>query len=212
MAWRADSERSGETRGRDRFAGDHVALLVARAADGDQAAWNALVDEFGGLVWATTRAHGLGAAQAVDVVQRTWMHLVGILKSLEDPARLGVWLAATARRESLKVIRRSQRAIMRADDLPGRPSEPAASAEWLASEWLVSEQNAIAVQAALQRLGPHDRALLRMLALDPTPRDAEIGAALGIAIDSIGPMRARALTRLRRQGAPRRLTARDLSG
>jgi RNA polymerase sigma factor (sigma-70 family) len=204
---RADNERSGATAVHDRSARDHVALLVARATDGDRAAWNALVDEFGGLVWATTRVHGLGAAQASDVVQSTWMHLVENLKSLEDPARLGVWLAMTARRESLKVIRRSRRAISRSDDLPRLPSDAPASAEWLASE-----QNAVAVQAALQRLGPRDRALLRMLALDPTPRDAEIGAALGIAIDSIGPMRTRALTRLRRQGAPRRLTARDLSG
>lgn len=181
--------------GDGRLAGEHVALLIARATDGDQAAWNALVDEFGALVWATTRVHGLTAAQAADVVQSTWMRLVENLKHVEDPARLGAWLAMTARRESLKVIR-SAGPISRSLALRDCPRDARTPAERL-----ITGHNGVAVQAALQRLAPRDRALLRMLASKPTPRDAEISAALGIAIDSIAPMRARALTRLRREAA-----------
>lgn len=57
------------------------------------------------------------------------------------------------------------------------------------------------MQAALQRLAPGDRALLRMLTAEPTPTYAEIGAALGMPIGSIGSTRARALARLRREAA-----------
>ncbi len=183
-----------KTTDRRRLASGHVALLVTRAADGDQAAWNALVDEFGGLVWRTTRAHRLDAADAADVFQTTWMRLVENLDRVQDPARLGAWLATTARHESLSVIRRSARLIPRSDDLPDLSTNAPQP-----DERLISEHDAILLRTALERLEPRDRALLRMLAADPTPSYAEVSAALGIAIGSIGPTRARALTRLRRE-------------
>ncbi|MDQ5827924.1 MAG: sigma-70 family RNA polymerase sigma factor [Chloroflexota bacterium] len=184
------------------LASDQVGLLVARAADGDEAAWNALVDRFGALVWATARAHRLSGADAADVFQTTWMRLVENLDRIEDPARLGGWLATTARRESLRVIRRAACLIPQSDDPPDLPDDTCHPAERL-----ISEQDAVALQAALERLGPRDRALLRMLAAEPAPSYAEISAALGIAIGSIGPLRARALTRLRRQAMRVGLTA-----
>jgi RNA polymerase sigma factor (sigma-70 family) len=190
----ANEPKYGTTR-RGRLASHHVALLAARAADGDQAAWNTLIDEFGGVVWATTRAYRLSDADAADVFQTTWMRLVEKLDGIQDPTRLGGWLATTARHESLNIIRRAVRLIPRSDDLPDLPSDDPHPAERLSTE-----QNALDVQTALERLGPRDRALLQMLTADPTPSYAEISAALGIAIGSIGPMRARALSRLRREG------------
>jgi len=197
-------ERRYATTGRDRLASDDVALLVARAADGDPAAWTALIDEFGGVVWATTRAHRLIDADAADVFQTTWMRLVENLDRIQDPSRLGGWLATTARHESLNVIRRALRLIPCSDDLPDLPSDAPQP-----DERLMTEQNAIAVQTALERLALRDRALLRMLAAEPRPSYVEISAALGIAVGSIGPMRARALTRLRREAARVGLVAQD---
>jgi RNA polymerase sigma factor (sigma-70 family) len=182
--------------GDGRLTGGQVGLLVARAAGGDQAAWNALIDAFGGVVWAATRAHRLGAADAADVFQVTWMRLVEKLDDVRDPACLGGWLATTARRESLKVVRRAGRIIPRSDDLPDLASDAPHP-----DERLISEHHAIGLQTALERLGPRDRALLRMLAAEPLPSYVEIAAALGTAIGSIGPMRGRALTRLRREAA-----------
>jgi RNA polymerase sigma factor (sigma-70 family) len=184
-----------ETTKRGRLASDRLALLAAWAADGDQAAWTALVDEFGGVVRATTRAHRLSDADAADVFQTTWMRLIENLDGIQDPTRLGGWLATTARHESLNVIRRAVRLIPRSDDLPDLPSDDPHPHERLSTE-----QNALDVQTALERLALRDRALLRMLTADPTPSYTEIAAALGLAIGSIGPMRARALTRLRREG------------
>jgi RNA polymerase sigma factor (sigma-70 family) len=181
---------------RRRLAGEDVARLVARAADGEQRAWNELVDEFGGVVWAATRTHRLGGADAADVVQTTWLRLVESLDRIEDPTRLGLWLATTARRECLKVIDRTSRLIPRGDDLPDMPSDAPQP-----GEQLLSEQRAHAVRAAIGRLAPRDRALLRMLAADPAPSYEEIGAALGMAVGSIGPTRARALARLRAHAA-----------
>jgi len=47
-------------------------------------------------------------------------------------------------------------------------------------------------------LSQRDRALLRLLIVEPAPPYEEVGAALGMPIGSIGPTRARALERLRR--------------
>jgi RNA polymerase sigma factor (sigma-70 family) len=179
---------------RARVAGGDVSQLVARAADGDRVAWDTLFERFGGVVWAATRTHRLTDADAADVHQQTWMRLVENLDRIHDPERLGSWLATTARRECLAVIRRTARLIPRGDDLPDRPCERPRP-----GERLIIEQRAVALRGALERVKPRDRALLRMLAAEPAPSYDKIGAALGMPIGSIGPTRARALASLRRE-------------
>lgn len=197
----ADANRHEKTSG-FRLTRDDVARLVARAAAGDHAAWNELVDEFGPIVWATTRAHRLSAADASDVFQTTWMRLVENIGRIDDPARVGAWLVTTTRRQCLSVIRRAARLVPLGDDLPEVPSDAPS-----AGDRLVGEHDAAAIRAALAQLGPRDRRLLRMLAAEPAPSYAEIGAALGMAVGSIGPTRARALARLRGEAARAGLTA-----
>ncbi len=89
---------------------DETARLVARAADGDQQAWNALVHRFTGLVWAIARAHRLGHADAAEVAELTWLRLVEHIADLNEPGYVGAWLATTARRECLRVPEPAKRA------------------------------------------------------------------------------------------------------
>jgi DNA-directed RNA polymerase specialized sigma24 family protein len=79
--------------------------LVARASAGDQAAWDRLVERYGGLVWAVARAYALGRDDASEVSQVTWLLLVQHLDSLVQPERLGSWLLGTARREAYRMRR-----------------------------------------------------------------------------------------------------------
>jgi RNA polymerase sigma factor (sigma-70 family) len=144
-------------------------------------------------------ARELSEADAADVVQTTWLRLVEHLDRIGDPSRLGSWLATTARRECLGVNRRAARCIPRGEELPDLPVDAPRP-----SERLISEHNAVAVRAALERLGPRDRALLRMLTVEPTPSHEEISVALDLAVGSIGPKRARALTRLSEPWEPDR--------
>ena len=106
-----------------------VAELVRAAAEGDQAAWNGLVDRYNGLVWSVARSHRLSMADASDVVQTTWLRLVEHLGRLQDPERVGAWLATTARRESLRALRHSARQVPTEelpDDGDGRRNSDAA--------------------------------------------------------------------------------------
>ena len=79
--------------------------LVARASNGDQVAWDQLVDRYGGMVWVVARAHGLGPHDAADVSQVTWLLLVQHLASMQEPERLGVWLLRIASREASRMRR-----------------------------------------------------------------------------------------------------------
>jgi RNA polymerase sigma factor (sigma-70 family) len=180
--------------GRERRDGATVTRIVGAAAAGDHGAWDALVDEFGGLVWAIARAHRLSDADAADVAGATWLALVEHLPDLREAERVGAWLATTARRECLRVLRNAQRQVPTGDDLGERPADVADVATGL-----LTDERDTALWQAFRRLGTRDQALLRLLVADPQPSYEQISAALHMPIGSIGPTRARALERLRRE-------------
>jgi RNA polymerase sigma factor (sigma-70 family) len=174
---------------------DHdVARSVASAASGDPTGWDALVGQFGGLIRAIAHAHGLRDAHAADVAQATWLKLFEHLDDVREPGRVGAWLATTARRECLRVLR---------DGTRHRPLEVEAlegeSPDVPGEEMLVAERDR-GLWHAFKRLRPRDQVLLAMLLItEHRPSYEEISEALDLPIGSIGPTRARALDRLRQQ-------------
>jgi RNA polymerase sigma factor (sigma-70 family) len=168
--------------------------LLAAAAEGDQAAWDAIVQRFGGLVWATVRGHRLAPDEAADVAQTVWLRLVEHLGDLRDPDRLGGWLATTARRESLRALRHAGRTVATGDAADLEPSSP--DVPPVEARLLGEERDAI-LWRAFRRISDRCQALLRLLVADPAPSYQEVGAALDMPIGSIGPTRARCLERLR---------------
>jgi RNA polymerase sigma factor (sigma-70 family) len=185
--------RQSRLRSPRRLSDGEVAKLVSAAGAGDQASWNALVDQFSGLLWAVTRAHRLGDADAADVVQVTWLRLVEHLDRLRNPAGVGGWLATCARRECLRILKASKRQAPIGDDVVEQES-PAP----LPGELLVQTERDEAIRQAFSLLPERDQALLRLLTAEPSLSYDEIAAALGMPIGSIGPTRQRALERLRR--------------
>lgn len=179
---------------------DDVGILVRSAADGDKTAWTALVEHFSGLVWSIARAHRLGAADAEEVFQITWLRFTENVSRLRDPDRVGAWLATTARNESLKVIR--LRARVTATDSPqvlDRASEEGTpeTAVLAAEEDADGLRRARQLWSAFEQLNDRCQQLLRMLIASPPPSYADIAAMLDIAIGSIGPTRGRCLAQLR---------------
>jgi RNA polymerase sigma factor (sigma-70 family) len=179
---------------RKRLSDRRISNLVEAARAGDQAAWNRLVGEFESMIWAIARAHRLCDADAADVSQATWLALYQNVGQLNDPTRVGAWLATTARRECLRVLRGSQRRIPFGGEAPEQESVEPQPGDAL----LIRERHE-ALRRAFARLRPTDQALLRLLTADPPPSYEEISAALDMPIGSIGPTRQRALQRLREQ-------------
>lgn len=187
-----DRPKARATRGR--LSDDRIAELVAAAAAGDQLAWNGLVQQFGGMVWAVARAHRLREADAADVSQTTWLRLFEHLGALKDRARVGAWLATTARRECLRVIRANERGVPYGDGGPEYESP-----EMSPDEAVLLGERDDALRRSFSHLRASDQALLRVLMAEPRPPYEEIAAALDMPIGSIGPTRQRALERLRRE-------------
>ncbi|MGY1706537.1 RNA polymerase sigma factor [Geodermatophilus sp. SYSU D00697] len=177
-----------------------VTMLVTRAAEGDQEAWNAIVDEYAGLLRSVVRGFRLNEAQAADAVQTTWLRLVEHVADLREPEHVAGWLKTTARRVCLEIIRQNGRERLVDGDEdrtwgsgrpPGdlEPDGPEASA--------LRHEQVLLVRAALADLPDRHRRLLDLLLLCPPVSYREISARLGMPVGSIGPTRARILAHLR---------------
>jgi len=188
MTVRIDASVEGRLDGRD------IASLTRSAAAGDERGWNKLVDEFGGMICGVARSYRLGQADADDVAQTTWLRLIGHISGLNEPARVGSWLATTARRESLRVLRGSQRQVPFGEG----HEEPVSSDSPPDAALVLAERNE-ALSRGFGRLRASDRALLRLCMDDPRPSYEEIAATLDMPVGSVGPTRARALERLRKE-------------
>jgi RNA polymerase sigma factor (sigma-70 family) len=180
---------------------DESGGLVRAAASGDEAAWRAIVERFSGLVWAVTRGYRLPPADAADVFQTTWLRLAEHLGRITSPEHVGAWLATTARHECLRTVRASMRTVPVEDaTLPGigyvddrSPEQAVLDAEAAR----LRSQRAREVWRAFHGLSARCQQLLRVLMATPPPSYAEVGAALGMPVGSIGPTRARCLGNLR---------------
>lgn len=174
--------------------------LTLEARAGSVAAWNAIVDRFAGMVWAIARRHRLSEADAADVSQTTWLRLVEHLDRIENPDRIGGWLATTARHESLRVLRVADRQL---------PAPHEDFVEWQESDepavdaHLLAEERDRELWQLVSSLPPRCQMLLTVLTEESQLSYVEIGQVLDMPTGSIGPTRGRCLEHLRRLAASR---------
>ncbi|MDN0200068.1 sigma-70 family RNA polymerase sigma factor [Streptomyces sp. S.PNR 29] len=177
-----------------------VGVLVQSAADGDAAAWKALVEGLGPLVWSVVRSHRLSDADAHEVYQTVWFRFAQHLGRIREPDKVGSWLASTARHECLKVLRTLRRLTVTDDpQLLDRVSEDRTPEQSVldSEEAAAQSERVRRLWQEFEELGERCRQLLRVLMASPPPSYQEVSTALGIAVGSIGPMRQRCLRRLR---------------
>ena len=187
---------------------EHVAALVRGAAAEDEQSWASLVDRFSGLVWSIARSFGLNEADAADVSQTVWLRLAEHLDRIEQPERVGAWLATTTRRESMRVKRLAGRTVP-VDDVETAKSDGVGDAPAADLPALIDVRDALVWQAFAD-LPERSRTLLLLLLLaDPPLSYQEISDTLGMPIGSIGPTRARTLADLRERVEALGISAQD---
>jgi RNA polymerase sigma factor (sigma-70 family) len=164
--------------------------LLRDASNGDSAAWDQLVRRFQHVVTSAVRGYRLQEADSHDAAQRTWLQLLEHHQQLRDPEALPGWLARTAGRECLLILRtRHNTNLAEADALV----DPAGSTE----QRVVDAVTAELIRELIALLPPRARTLMCALFGDDPPCYAEIAVRTGIPIGAIGPTRARALRQLR---------------
>jgi DNA-directed RNA polymerase specialized sigma24 family protein len=113
----AESGAGGRRRGPAMAGRKGIAASVVAARDGDQAAWDHLVDRFAPAVWDAARKCGLSTTDAARVSQATWLRLLEHLPWIERPESIGAWLVTAARRESVRLLRLAGQPAPDADGL-----------------------------------------------------------------------------------------------
>lgn len=175
---------------------ERVDVLVAEASNGNETAWNAIVDRYSGLVWAICRSFRLTDADAADVAQTVWLRTVERLSTLREPNALPGWLSTVTRRECLAVVRASSKTRIPWGTWELDPPADVDSTA-LDAALLANERDSI-LREAFGGLSEREQLLLTLLMDDENRSYAEISALVGLPVGSIGPTRARILEKLRR--------------
>jgi len=170
-----------------------VAALVEGAAEGNQHAWRELVHRFGGMIASVGRRYGLSSADIGELQQTTWLRLVENLHRIEQPERVGGWLATTASRQCLQLLKRASRYTAADQVLANLPDD-----HTFEVDALPAGEERKALLRGWAQLKPRCRELLTLLISDDAVGYKELSQLLDMPIGSIGPTRARCLEHLRR--------------
>ncbi|MGQ9494454.1 MAG: RNA polymerase sigma factor [Anaerolineae bacterium] len=177
------------------------AQLIRACLNGQNWAWDTLVDRYKRLVYSIALRAGLRQEDAADVFQTVFTLLVENLPNLRTPQGLAAWLITTTRRTGWNAIRKRNRElpqslVAQSDGGANRPAE-----EWLLnghpdeSTWV----DQALVREALERLGGRCKELLWLLYYDPMELSYEqISQRMRLPLGSIGPTRARCLQKMRK--------------
>lgn len=173
---------------------DSVATLLVGVRDGDPKAWEEIVRRYGKLVSATVRSFRLQETDALDAVQMTWLRLAENAHRVKFPEKLGGWLATTARRECLHILRQAKPIPNLIELVAEAVADPSVGPE----QRVIDADTARTLRKLVAELPARRRTVLRALFAAPNPLSyAEIARRTGIPAGAIGPTRARALQQLR---------------
>jgi RNA polymerase sigma factor (sigma-70 family) len=150
-----------------------------------------LVARFDRPLRSIARSYRLSGWDVDDVMQATWIQFLEHGRQLREPAAVGGWLATTMRRCCLRLLQGSVREVLTDDATAIETGYDGG----LDEELLAAEQRA-ALNASLARLTDRQRDLMTLLLDEPDLSYEEVGRRLGLPIGSIGPTRARSLSRL----------------
>jgi RNA polymerase sigma factor (sigma-70 family) len=171
-----------------------IEMLLKRCRAGDADAWSCIVDQYQSLVYSVAIKHGLNADDAADVFQQTFQTLHSNLERIRVDATVPRWLAVTAARESLKILRIRKRTV---DTEDSTLEEIVATEERSAEQSALESWQSVSLREAVASLKDRCRDLLTLLYFEDLPYE-EIGARTGMPMGAIGPTRARCLEKVRK--------------
>jgi RNA polymerase sigma-70 factor, ECF subfamily len=174
---------------------DHIGALLARAARGDEVAFERIVAEHQDTMARVAFVVTGDVEIARDAVQASWPKVWRKLQTIRDPERLRPWLAAVVANEAKQLARsrwkrRVREVSMSAPDQPmaqhAKGADPAARTAELD------------LAAAVASLNPDDRVLVGLRYAAGLTSD-EIGAVIGMTGGGVRARIARILARLRNE-------------
>ena len=169
--------------------------LVTDCLKGSDQAWSDLIDRYTNLIYSIPIKLGM-YEEAADIFQAVCLDLLGGLARLREPQALPKWLMQACYHRCLQYRRKAEKYLPLATEVhEGIESEQPVPAEMLAE--LEKEQM---VRDAVAQLNPRCERMVRMLFFENPPRPyQDVARELGLATGSIGFIRGRCLSKLRKQ-------------
>jgi RNA polymerase sigma factor (sigma-70 family) len=168
--------------------------LVHRCLGGEQQAWAALIDRYKNLIYSIPIKLGMHQ-DAGDIFQAVCVSWLANLSQLRKERALPKWLIQTCYHECL----RHQRTAGRTLELDATETQPPIDRRPLAEDILIESEEEQTLRSAVAEMPERCAQLIRMLFFEsPARAYTEIARQLGLATGSIGFLRGRCLSRLRK--------------
>ena len=178
----------------DREIESEDAALVRGCVEGNQQAWEALIDKYKRLIFSVPLRYGISPEDAADIFQSVCIEVFNSLEQLKNPDSLRSWLITVSIRQSYR-WRKKQTNHVELDAMEPEMAEGLASV----SETIAQLQQEQIVRDVVAKLPPRSAELVRLLFFEQPPLPySEVARRLGLATGSIGFIRGRCLTRLRK--------------
>ena len=171
--------------------------LVRDCLNGDQHAWAALIEKYKNLIYSIPIKLGI-YQDAADIFQAVCLDLLSELPRLREPRALPKWLMQTCYHKCLRHHRSADRRVDLADE--HFESRAAEAGSELPEEMLSQLEREQKLREVMAKLPERCRRMIQMLFFETPARPyQEVAHELGLAKGSIGFIRGRCLTRLRKE-------------
>lgn len=169
------------------------ARLVKECLDGDQEAWNSLIERYKRLIYSIPYKYRAAPEDCADIFQAVCLELYTELSKLRKVESLKSWIISVTVHKCLH-WKRQQRGKVELDAMEQEQIDDSAIA---APELLIEVEQEQLVREAIRRLKPRCAEMIRMLFYEhpPLPYN-EVAQRLGLATGSIGFIRGRCLKQL----------------
>ncbi len=173
--------------------------LLAACVRGDHAAWDILIDRYAALIYSIPLKYRFREADAADVFQAVCVTLLEKLGTIREPRGLAAWIITTTSRQCLALAHRQSRERNRTADRQTTAEIEAADPDELPEDEILALERQYVVRAAVNQLPPKCRGLIEALFSDAHEQTSyqQLADRLGVPMNSLGPTRARCLSRLR---------------
>ena len=160
---------------------------------GDIRAWERLVRQYAALVHTVARRVGLSQIDAEDCAQHTWLSLFRNRRAIKEPKALPAWLIRTTHRQAVYLFKKRVRVSEAETERALQPQLE------LPDDEIHRLEQQVLIEQALGCLDKRCRRLVEQLFFAPDDHSyKEIAKSLGVAPNTLGPLRSRCLNKLRR--------------
>jgi len=169
--------------------------LISFCLKGDPLAWEALILRYRRLIYSIPVKFCFARADAADIYQNVCLKMIEHLQDLKDETKVHSWLITTTMRHCLQLKAQKQRESAQAVEVEADEQlDPTDNLEDLK----IMTEKEQALRESIEELPERCRSLLQMLYFDLSPPSYdEIAEILGMPVASVGPTRARCLSKLR---------------